>query len=51
MPYKIVKHNGKYCLMNKNTGTIRKGHCHDTKAKAQAQARAIMASEHGTKKR
>jgi hypothetical protein len=46
MPYQIVKHNGKFSVMNKQTKKIfSKG---TTKKKALAQERLLYGIEHGT---
>jgi len=47
MPYKVVKQDSKWAIINKETGKV-VGHS-DTKAKAESSAKARMASHHGWK--
>jgi hypothetical protein len=42
MPWVVVRKDGKSCVVNKQTGSV-KG-CHDTRKEALAQLRAIYAN-------
>lgn len=48
MPWKIVKRNGRHCVMKETTGQILK--CYVSREKALAYQRALYASEGGGKK-
>lgn len=48
MPYKIAKRDDKYCVVNSANGNT--VHCHETRAKAVAQLRALYANVKDAKK-
>jgi hypothetical protein len=49
MPYAVQEKNGKFVVINKDTGKV-KG-THPTKSKATAQMRLLYGIEHGMKVR
>lgn len=46
MPYTIIKRNGKFRLVNSNTGKLEPT-VHETRESADSHRRAIMAGTHG----